>query len=103
MTVASNLLTSNCYILTFVSIYFRLCVTGQHVSPVHAPVASLSGSDWHESPYSFLVEEVIEEDGVYEDIIAVDYKNMYVHVIDLRKGGVGGGGGGDLSGYITCN
>ncbi|CAG5133293.1 unnamed protein product, partial [Candidula unifasciata] len=52
-----------------------LCITGKHVSPVQAPIASLSGSDWDSSPYSFLVEEVIEEDGVYEDVIAVDYKN----------------------------
>ncbi|BFZ03308.1 hypothetical protein BsWGS_06347 [Bradybaena similaris] len=62
-----------------------LCVTGQHVSPVHAPVASLSGSDWHTSPYSFLVEEVIEEDGVYEDIIAVDYKNIYEDNMEYKK------------------
>lgn len=46
------------------------------MSAAQAPITSLSGSDDDDnsSSYSFLVEEVIEEDGVYEDVIAVDYK-----------------------------
>ena len=44
----------------------------QSLTSSHSSVTSHSDM----SKYSFLVEEVIEQDGVYEDVIAVDYKNM---------------------------
>ncbi|CAL1539139.1 unnamed protein product [Lymnaea stagnalis] len=57
-----------------------LVLTGRSVSANRIP-----GYDGQSSELSFLVEEVIEEEGVYEDIIAVDYKNSYEDNMEFKK------------------
>ena len=50
---------------------------GRHISACKAPVeASVLISDQGHSEYAFLVEDIYVEDGVYEEIIAIDYKDM---------------------------
>jgi hypothetical protein len=62
-----------------------LLLSGRKVKASHAPVPEigaltpkgrLTDSSLGSGEYDFLHEEVLEQDGVYEDIIAVDYKNM---------------------------
>lgn len=64
-----------------------LSLTGHSVSARRAPKEALLASerDSSASAYSFLVEEVIAEDGLYEDIIAVDYKNIYEDNIEHKQ------------------
>ena len=65
--------------------FFRLLLSGTSVKPERVPVGdysthrlkdnSLNGS-LRKNEFDFLHEEIFAQDGVYEDIIAVDYKNM---------------------------
>ncbi|XP_041362202.1 primary cilium assembly protein FAM149B1-like isoform X2 [Gigantopelta aegis] len=55
-----------------------LSLTGRHVSACKAPVeAAALISDQGHSEYAFLVEDIYVEDGVYEEIIAIDYKDIH--------------------------
>ncbi|GFO38388.1 protein fam149b1-like, partial [Plakobranchus ocellatus] len=64
-----------------------LSLTGHAVSPARAPKEAVIASERESSSsaYSFLVEEVIAEDGLYEDIIAVDYKNIYEDNLEHKQ------------------
>ncbi|RUS81765.1 hypothetical protein EGW08_010457, partial [Elysia chlorotica] len=66
-----------------------LSLTGHAVSAAQAPKEALIASERDtpssSSAYSFLVEEVIAEDGLYEDIIAVDYKNIYEDNLEHKQ------------------
>ncbi|GFS18715.1 protein FAM149B1-like [Elysia marginata] len=65
----------------------RLSLTGHAVSASRAPKEALLASerDTSSSTYSYLVEEIIAEDGLYEDIIAVDYKNIYEDNLEHKQ------------------
>ena len=58
------------------AIFFRLSITGQHVQAYQAPVDLLSTRvpDTGQG-FSSLEEEIIEQDGEVEDIIAIDYRS----------------------------
>ncbi|XP_070185605.1 protein FAM149B1-like isoform X2 [Littorina saxatilis] len=70
-----------------------LTLSGRKVKATRAPPEStkLSSRDRHHdnshisSEYDFLHEEVFAQDGVYEDIIAVDYKNIYEDNMEHKK------------------
>uniref|UniRef100_A0A2C9L8K9 DUF3719 domain-containing protein n=1 Tax=Biomphalaria glabrata TaxID=6526 RepID=A0A2C9L8K9_BIOGL len=57
-----------------------LTLTGQKVEMKQVSVYDDFSSSGH-----YLVEEVIEEEGLYEDIIAVDYKNNYDDFTEFKK------------------
>ncbi|KAL4239579.1 hypothetical protein ACF0H5_000390 [Mactra antiquata] len=59
-----------------------LSVSGKHLRAIVAPVEARSRNtvgtpSTHLSEFSFLEEEVYESEGEYEEIIAVDYKDIY--------------------------
>ncbi|XP_076461685.1 protein FAM149B1-like isoform X2 [Babylonia areolata] len=83
--------------LSFASDTQGLTLSGRKVKATKAPLEVTSmltarshrldtGSDSHvSSDYDFLHEEIFAQDGVYEDIIAVDYKNIYEDNMEHKK------------------
>lgn len=64
---------------TCADFFHRLTLSGRKVKPIQVPPEIPSPELFPScNQYDFLHEEVFEQDGIYEDIIAVDYKNMYV-------------------------
>ena len=59
---------------------FRLSISGQHLEPRLPPVDTsrleFCGDDDTFSPYER--EDIFEQDGFVEDIIAIDYKSPWV-------------------------
>lgn len=55
-------------------------MSGKHVRAIVPPVEARSRNSGtpstHPSEFSFLEEEVYDAEGEYEEIIAVDYKDM---------------------------
>ncbi|KAK7507201.1 hypothetical protein BaRGS_00001136 [Batillaria attramentaria] len=78
--------------LSFSSDSQGLTLSGRKVKASKAP-AELTGLTLNREPtssttiseYDFLHEEVFAQDGVYEDIIAVDYKNIYEDNMEHKK------------------
>lgn len=62
----------------------RLSLTGKHLVPKSPPFDISSyhsgkhSSRTTQSEYSHLEEEIFSQDGEYEEVIAIDYKDMYV-------------------------
>ena len=67
----------------------RLVISGRKMKVTRPPkeiskmLRSWDGRDVisdDSSQYDFLCEEIFAQDGVYEDIIAVDYRDVYVEI-----------------------
>ncbi|KAL8579418.1 hypothetical protein ACOMHN_026783 [Nucella lapillus] len=81
--------------LSFPSDPQGLTVSGRKVKAAKAPLeitsmlsaqsGRLSGSSHISSEYDYLHEEIFAQDGVYEEVIAVDYKNIYEDNMEHKK------------------
>lgn len=66
----------------FLDVFFRLCISGSKLIPTASPIhksldsssARVSASD--SAMYSFLEEEIYDEDGKIEEYLAFDNKEL---------------------------
>ena len=67
-------------IFLFIFFSFSLSISGKKVRAIIPPVEARSRNSGtpstQSSEYSHLEEEIFEKEGEYEEIIAVDYKDM---------------------------
>ncbi|XP_025115159.1 protein FAM149B1-like isoform X2 [Pomacea canaliculata] len=72
--------------ITFTPDTQGLTLSGRKVKPIQVPPEIPSPELFPScNQYDFLHEEVFEQDGIYEDIIAVDYKNIYDENMEHKK------------------
>lgn len=66
---------------TFLYFFFRLSLTGRSIEAKSVPIEARSVLSGREdssltSEFTHLEEEIIEQEGYYEEVIAIDYKDM---------------------------